>query len=233
MSNTEENHGAEDDFSGLSEAERQQLLAMGDEEEGFSQEQLQSIIDDEEEDDTSSPPDTNDETPQTTPLENNAPGQEDEVTPQAPVPAETAFKVDVQDGAAERLIAIEQEQQELATALQDGDIDMGEFVAKNNALNKESLKLNIAIEQANFAQQQNENMRAARWKWTEEQFMSNPANQIYSNNPIALDALNAAIRRVSSDPANAGKPDDWYLKEADKAVRLAFNVQAVPSKPAH
>ncbi len=242
-------HDIEDDeLEGLSEDERAALEAEDDE-----AEILKSIADDEEELDDGDDQDDDEaaeddeeagegdaadgrEADDPAPEGNGEEGAETELSAN-PAPAQPAapdfvpqFTAKVPEDLGARLEDVNARFAQLQQKLEDGDISVAEYVVQNQALVDERMALKLAEEQAKWADAQNREQRQQRWQWEVERFHATEAAALYKD-PIMKAALDVAVRQLDADPANAKKPDAWFLEEADRQVRQRMSL-APADKPA-
>lgn len=139
------------------------------------------------------------------------------------------LKADRPEGLDEKLNDLETQTKDLLTKFKEGDIDMPEFMAQKEAIDAEKLKLTMADAQAKWAESQNIDTRDQRWKWEQERFFAQDKASIYKD-PIILAALDASVKKISADPANAKKPAGFFLEEADRQIRNLFNAAGETGK---
>lgn len=135
------------------------------------------------------------------------------------------FKAVVPDGLAEKITALDTRTTELLEKFKAGDIELPDFMAQKSEIDNERMQLTLAQKQAEWAQGQNEDARAQRWKWEQERFFAQEKAGIYKD-PIILAALDASVKQLGTDPAHAKKPASFFLEEADRQVRQRFNMGA-------
>lgn len=140
------------------------------------------------------------------------------------------FTSAVPEGLTDKLTALETQSKNLLAEFKEGNIDMPEFMAQKEAIDAEKLALTLADAQAKWAQDQNENSRDQRWKWEQERFFGSAKADIYKD-PVILAALDASVKMLATDPANAKKPSAFFLEEADRQVRSRFNMGESTPKP--
>lgn len=125
---------------------------------------------------------------------------------------------------ADALLAdISSRKDDLRAKLNDGDIGLDEFSTQHDALGKEERDIERRVWQAEESQRQNTQLDAQRWNWEQEQFFAAESNVAYKDKYL-LTALDAAIKDLANDPANASKKGPWFLSEADKMIRSRFGV---------
>lgn len=131
------------------------------------------------------------------------------------------------EGFADNVASLDAKSKELITQFQEGNIDIADFVAQKAEIDAQLLQLKFQEEQAKWAQSQNENARAQRWEWEQERFFGQKSSELYKD-PLIMAALDASVKFLAADVANAKKPAAWFLEEADRQVRSRFNLGAVP-----
>ncbi|HRO35366.1 hypothetical protein [Thauera sp.] len=137
---------------------------------------------------------------------------------EAPSEFQPQFTAAVPEDLAARLEGVSQRFGELQQKLEDGEISVADYVVQNQALVDERMALKLAEEQAKWADAQNKNVEAQRWKWDVDRFYESEAAKIYKD-PILGGALDMALRQLVSEPANEKRSGAWLLAEADRLVR--------------
>lgn len=117
-----------------------------------------------------------------------------------------------------KLDDISAKKSELRTKLNEGDIGLDEYTEQYDALSRDERQTERDMWRAEEAQK----VEKQRWEWEQEKFFSAPENTIYKDK-YALVALDTAVKDLARDPKNAGRPDGWFLTEADKLIRDRFN----------
>lgn len=165
-----------------------------------------------------------------------ADGADDPATPPSPHQSEfqPKFSAAVPENLDAKLADVEARAADLLSKLKEGDIDLPDFIAQNQAINDERMQLRLVQEQARWAEQQNETTRAQRWQWEQERFFGQEKAGIYKD-PIVLAALSASVQQLAGDAANSNRAPAWFLEEADRQVRERMNIgaprQEKPGKP--
>lgn len=210
-----------EELENLSDEEREAILGDKDEDDAI----VASIA----ADDDNTPDDDDDNTP---PSENPKPA--DDATPPADEPAPTPvareeftpeLRADMPENATERLAEIKTETDALLKRFEDGELDAKEFLVQKDALDQQAFDIKMAVQQAEFAQRQNAEARTQRWEYEQERFFGQAANEMYKD-PVMFAALNAQVKALGQDAANANRAPHWYLEEADRLVRDRFAIGA-------
>lgn len=149
------------------------------------------------------------------------PGVVADTTP--PAEFQPEFKAALPDGLAEKVTELDARTAELLEKFRAGSIELPDFMAQKSEIDNERLQLTLAQKQAEWAKTQNEDARAQRWQWEQERFFAQEKSGIYKD-PIVLAALDASVKQLSADHANAKKPASFFLEEADRMVRQRFNM---------
>lgn len=161
----------------------------------------------------------------------NGKGEEEDDTPAPEAEFQQEFRSQIPDGLEEKISSLDRRSEELMQKFKDGDVDLPEFMAQKSSIDDERMQLTLDQKQAEWALRQNEDSRAQRWKWEQERFFNQEKSSIYKD-PIILAALDASVKQIASDPANAKKAPGFYLEEADRQVRKRFNMGEQPAKTA-
>lgn len=227
----------DDELEGLSDDERAALESEDDE-----ADILKDIAGDEEDDadeeesdeEQSESEEESNETADESPSDTSDEADESEPTAKQPEPKADfvpQFTASVPQDLTARLDNVNARFAELQQKLEDGDVSVAEYVVANQSLVEERMALKLAEEQAKWAQAQNASQRQQRWQWELERFNASESAAIYKD-PIIKAALDVAVRQLDADPANASKPDAWFLEEADRQVRERMNLGAKPKAKA-
>lgn len=140
-----------------------------------------------------------------------------------PAEFQPEFKAALPDGLAEKITDLDSRTTELLEKFKAGDIELPDFMAQKSEIDNERLQLTLAQKQAEWAQSQNEDARAQRWKWEQERFFAQDKAAIYKD-PIVLAALDASVKQLATDQKYTSKPASFFLEEADRQVRQRFNM---------
>lgn len=157
--------------------------------------------------------------------QSTASGQDAVADADPPAEFQPEFKAHVPEGLAEKITDLDTRTTELLEKFKAGDIELPDFMAQKSEIDNERLQLTLAAKQAEWAQSQNEDARAQRWKWEQERFFAQEKAGIYKD-PIIMAALNASVKQLAVDPAYAKKPHSFFLEEADRQIRQRFNMGA-------
>lgn len=148
-----------------------------------------------------------------------------------PAEFQPEFKAALPDGLAEKITDLDSRTTELLEKFKAGDIELPDFMAQKSEIDNERLQLTLAQKQAEWAQSQNEDARAQRWKWEQERFFAQEKAGIYKD-PIVLAALDASVKQLATDQKYASNPASFFLEEADRQVRQRFNMGGTPAADA-
>lgn len=140
-----------------------------------------------------------------------------------PAEFQPEFKAALPDGLAEKITDLDSRTTDLLEKFKAGDIELPDFMAQKSEIDNERLQLTLAQKQAEWAQSQNEDARAQRWKWEQERFFAQEKAGIYKD-PIVLAALDASVKQLATDQKYASKSASFFLEEADRQVRQRFNM---------
>jgi len=150
-----------------------------------------------------------------------------DVAEEQPVPAaaefQPEFRAQLPEGLADKIASLDTRTTDLLQKFKDGELELPEFLAQKSEIDSERLQLTLAQKQAEWAQSQNEDARAQRWKWEQERFFGQERAGIYKD-PIMLAALEASMKQLAADKANASRAPSFFLEEADRQIRQRFNI---------
>jgi hypothetical protein len=204
----------DEELEGLSDAEREAILADGDEDNAQIGDTTPDVVDDDADDNQDGvvAAEAGDAPPVV---------EDDPDAPQAQfVPV---YSVAPPEDAAEQFAAIEAKKQALRDSLNGGDIGLDEYTAQADAIGKEERALERQVWEAESAQKQKAQSDKQRWEWEQEQFFDGEKNAVYKDKYL-LGALNAAVIDIANDPANKTRSGPWILAEADRVIRARFNL---------
>ncbi len=155
--------------------------------------------------------------------DNSNDGVADDAPAQVSAEFQPEFRAQLPEGLADKITALDTRTADLIEKLETGEIDLPDFMAQKSAIDNERLQLTLAQKQAEWAQSQNEDARAQRWKWEQERFFGQEKAGIYKD-PIMMAALDASVKQLAADKAHASKPASFFLEEADRQIRHRFNI---------
>lgn len=113
------------------------------------------------------------------------------------------------------------ERKELREKRRAGEIDQDAYDEQLDSINDRlrTLETSHAVAQTNATN--NRETARQQWFWTVDAFKEAVRDQggiDYNANPGANAMLDAHVKRLAADEANADRPAQWYLSEAHKAV---------------
>lgn len=205
----------DEELEGLSDAEREAILAEADEDNAQVGDTTPSEVDDDE--DAQSAAEAGAAAAEAAPAvqEAEAADEPPEFTPR--------YVVEAPADADAKLADIDSRKADLRQKLTEGDIGLDEYTAQYDALNGEERTLRDDMLRAKIASEQAEQADRQRWEWEQEQFFNAKENAVYKDKYL-LTALDMAIKDLANDPANEGKKGPWFLAEADKMIRERFGM---------
>jgi hypothetical protein len=132
------------------------------------------------------------------------------------------FKASAPENLADRLAELDQKESDIEKKFDDGEIDRDELRRHLKVISEERQDLKIADALAKQAEKQNTDSREQRWKWEQERFFGKKENADTYKDGVLVAALDAQVKQLAGDPANAKRPAGWFLEEADRLVRERF-----------
>lgn len=218
----------DEDLSGLSPEE---IAALSDDSDPVEDQVLDELAagDDPEDDPEDDPVDLDPEDPNEDPAEDPAdpedPPAEDPEDPEDP-PVDRQFQPDIAvapvENYAERLAELNTAKENLRKQLTEGEIELEEYDRKKDEIVDQITDLRL--QQNNYenevARRKSEGQQ--RWQWEQDVFFGRKENAIYRENDLLGAALDTAVRKLATDPANANQTGSWFLEEADRQVRAVF-----------
>lgn len=116
-----------------------------------------------------------------------------------------------------KLTEIGQKKSALSDQFENGDITAKEFQSGLDALNKEERTIERAVEKAQIAAEMRQQQETNNWLTQVQDFISAKQPE-YSTSTVRYMALDAFVRQIGSDPANANMTGAQILAEAHKRV---------------
>lgn len=113
----------------------------------------------------------------------------------------------------------EQKMADLDQKFEDGDLQLKEYNQQRDALVRSQLKAEISSEQQ-------EQIESQLWMREVSDFMDDHPE--YKSSKMRNVALDATVKEIAADPANADKTYKWFLREAHKKVVEEFGGTAKP-----
>lgn len=136
------------------------------------------------------------------------------------------LKADSIENYEERMTDFQTKRDELLAKLEDGDIELTDYVKQDRALEAQETDLKMQKLQNDNIIKQNMHQQAERWKWEQETFFEQEANKIYTEDSLLAAAFQHKVMELARIEAekDSNKSGMWFLREADKAVRERFNI---------
>lgn len=119
----------------------------------------------------------------------------------------------------QHLTALNEQKRSLRTQYNDGDIDLDEYEAQREKVETDILTLREANFKATIAQEQQVQLEQQKWMWEVGRFLDD--NPYIKESRAAFRAVDALIIDLKQDPANQGKPNQWFLNEAKRQYEEA------------
>lgn len=109
----------------------------------------------------------------------------------------------------------------LAEELDTGKITGREFATKSDEITRQDIALQLEVDKHKTETERAAHDRTQLWEATTGAFLE-AHRDLYGGNPIALSALDAAIKALAADKANGGKSMEWFVDEAHRNVLKSF-----------
>jgi hypothetical protein len=141
------------------------------------------------------------------------------------------FTATAPEDAAEQIKALRTEKATEFKKLMDGEITPEEYSAKEDEILGKISAIDREVTTANVATKLTlENAQRSYFERVNRLLDSAKADEgiDYRGNKVLHAALDATVRDLATDPANADKPEAWFLQTAHQMVKDSFNL----SKPA-
>lgn len=147
-------------------------------------------------------------------------GDDDDAAPPAPL-----LVAQAPADAETKLADITKQKDALATKFDDGEMTAKEYQTQLGALDKQEREIELAVHKAQIAADLNAQQARNAFLREVQDFTS---GTLYKESPLAWSALDAAVKKVGSDPANANLTGRQILEKAhaevlkDKVLATAF-----------
>lgn len=119
--------------------------------------------------------------------------------------------------AEARLAAIGQQKSDLIAKFDDGDITAKEYQTSLDQLAKEERGIERAVDKARLASEMRQQQEVNNWMGQVEKFTSTEHPE-YGTSKVRWMALDAFVKEIGSDPANAGLSGPQILAQAHQRV---------------
>lgn len=135
----------------------------------------------------------------------------------------SSYQVSLPDDFNDQVKALDEREAELSRKFKAGEIEADEFLTENKAISGERSKLDRIATKAEIASEMGEQTELQRWNWTVERFMrevkkAEGIDYKAEQDGIGVD-LDAFVKVLANNPANADKPAEWFLQEAHKRTK--------------
>jgi hypothetical protein len=134
-----------------------------------------------------------------------------------------------------------QREAELKRAFRAGELEFDDFETQRDELLRDREALTIARAKAEISQEMQQQTAAQQWRTTIDRFMDGAKAAIdYRADTAKAGDLDAFVRHLGQQEANADKPMEWFLVEAHKRVlalhgmpqaQVASGTPAAPAQP--
>lgn len=114
-----------------------------------------------------------------------------------------------------RISEVDAELDVLESKLDEGDLQLSEFMRESRRLNNERQELVADRREQEILQNTNAALYETDWNTSVANFMGD--NEGFQN-PIMMGALEAALKELYAEPDNVGSSHYWYLETARRAV---------------
>lgn len=122
----------------------------------------------------------------------------------------------------QKMAEFKNQRDELVGKLDNGDIDLAEYVKQDRELGEKQTSMQLQQRDALNAAKYNLDVATQRWGWVQEQFFTNEANKVYATDEKLHGELNKMVKLLASDKDNGDKDSEWFLTEADAIVRARY-----------
>jgi hypothetical protein len=133
----------------------------------------------------------------------------------------------------EQLGALKQEFANLAEQFKQGDIDFEEYQAATDQLADRRDALTSLRTKAEISREMQEQSAEQEWQWTIRRFVAKTAREEkidYQSDEAKRNDLDAFVKVLAANPANAKKDGDWFLNEAHRRVKALHGIAETPAQ---
>lgn len=133
----------------------------------------------------------------------------------------------------EQLTALKQEFANLAEQFKQGDIDFEEYKALTDQLADRRDALTSLRTKAEISREMQEQSAEQEWQWTIRRFVAKTAREEkidYRSDEAKRNDLDAFVKVLAANPANANKDGDWFLNEAHRRVKTLHGIAETPAQ---
>lgn len=152
-----------------------------------------------------------------------------DVPEEEPSEFKTQYKAYVPADLEEQIAAVASEKKDLAQKFRDGDIDLDEFNTQSEALEAKRDDLNKIKLKAEVFEDMNAQTGQQAWANAVNTFVNSVAKAEgidYRKDAEKAGDLDIFVKRLADNPANEGKPMNWFLQEAHKRVRALHGIES-------
>ena len=117
--------------------------------------------------------------------------------------------------------------------VQTGDIDFEEYQAATDQLADRRDALTSLRTKAEISREMQEQSAEQEWQWTIRRFVAKTAREEkidYQSDEAKRNDLDAFVRVLAANPANAKKDGDWFLNEAHRRVKALHGIAETPAQ---
>lgn len=188
--------------------------------------------DDEDDDGEDSPVVATDETQAPSPAPTTAPASAPEPIA-TDKPAPTTYAAELPADFEAKQSAVKDKLGDLRKAFREGALEVDEYEAQREVLERERDELNTARTKAEISSEMRQQDAANAWQAAINKAFDDAATAAGGGIDYRKDAAKAAdldafVRRLGDDPANADKGMEWFLAEGHRRVRALHGVAAAP-----
>lgn len=151
----------------------------------------------------------------------DTPQQTQEFTPRMPVESVEDYD--------KKMNEINVKRDELLSKLDEGEIELKDFVKEDRTLSAQETELKLNLRDAENAAKYNKvldekdiEVGKAVWQTQIDSFFANASNKIYVDQPELNTELDKAVKYLANDQDNATRKGEWFLSEANALVRARF-----------
>lgn len=121
----------------------------------------------------------------------------------------------------------------LAEKFKQGDIDFEEYQAATDQLADRRDALTSLRTKAEISREMQEQSAEQEWQWTIRRFVAKTAREEkidYQSDEAKRNDLDAFVKVLAANPANAKKDGDWFLNEAHRRVKALHGIAETPAQ---
>lgn len=124
----------------------------------------------------------------------------------------------------EQLQTLDTQAEQLLKQFNDGDLDESNYHKQLFELQRQREAVVREQTKAELRSDFNQELQQRHWEWEQAEFFRRQANQIYEQQPLLYESLNAAVKQIAAQDDYQQASGLQILEEADRRVRELFTL---------